>query len=74
MEGRDIPSSARFITPGALEVVLRFFSSMPAIAESTLEMSDASAAMLCVVRSVSSERLKRVLNDCERGCDATPQR
>jgi hypothetical protein len=47
--GENIPSSCRFITPGADEVVLRFFSSMPAMAESTLLMSDASAAMLCDV-------------------------
>ncbi len=43
-----IPRSLRFITPGALDVVLRFLSSIPATPESTLEMSDVSADMVCV--------------------------
>ena len=46
--GDGIPSSCKFITPGALEVVLRFFASNPATAESTLVMSDVSADMMTV--------------------------
>jgi hypothetical protein len=41
-----VPRSLRFITPGALEVVLRFLSSMPT-PESSLDISDVSADMLC---------------------------
>ena len=56
-----IPRSLMFITPGALEVVLRFLSSKPATAESTLETSDVSADMMAVVKGLNEDRFGRGL-------------
>jgi hypothetical protein len=59
--GTDVPRSAMFMTPGAVEVALRFFcSSTPATAESTFFRSDVSADIVNVFGG-SSEVRERLL-------------